>query len=228
MNDIAIKNIASVIGKGSPLLVHFSTDYVFDGNKRKPYNENDEPRPINEYGKSKLNGEINIRKSNVNYFIFRTSWVYDNRSNNFPNKIINLVKKGKPIKVIDDQYGVPNHVDFISLSTLTCLMKYYKYSDVEKHASHGTYNLSCHGETTWFNFAKYILDGINENSKNQYEIDPVNSDYFKTDVKRPKYSVLSSKKIKEQFDIEIPTWQYYADKYIESFQEYKMNYICWR
>ena len=69
MNDIAIKNIASVIGKGSPLLVHFSTDYVFDGNKRKPYNENDEPRPINEYGKSKLNGEINIRKSNVNYFI---------------------------------------------------------------------------------------------------------------------------------------------------------------
>ena len=95
VNDIAIKNIASIIGKGSPLLVHFSTDYVFDGNKRKPYNENDEPRPINEYGKSKLNGEINIRKSNVNYFIFRTSWVYDNKSNNFPNKIINLVKKRK-------------------------------------------------------------------------------------------------------------------------------------
>ena len=219
MNDIAIKKIASVIGKDSPLLVHFSTDYVFDGNKRKPYNENDEPRPINEYGKSKLNGEINIRKSNVNYFIFRTSWVYDNRSNNFPNKIINLVKKGKPIEVIDDQLGVPNHVDFISLSTLTCLMKYYKYSDVEKHASQGTYNLSCYGETTWFNFAKYILDGINKNSKNQYEINAVNSDYFKTDVKRPKYSVLSSKKIKEQFDIEIPTWQYYADKYIESFHE---------
>ena len=129
------------------------------------------------------------------------------------------MKKGKPIKVIDDQYGVPNHVDFISLSTFTCLMKYFKYTDVEKHKSHGTYNLSCYGETTWFNFAKYVLDGINENSKTQYNIKSINSDYFKTDVKRPKYSVLSSKKITEQFDIEIPSWQYYADKYIESFYE---------
>ncbi len=219
MNDIAIKKIASVIGNGSPLFVHFSTDYVFDGNKRNPYNENDEPNPINEYGKSKLNGEINLRKSNINYFIFRTSWVYDNKSNNFPNKIVNLAKKGKPIKVIDDQFGVPNHVDFISLTTLTCLMKYYKYTAIEKNNSHGTYNLSCYGETTWFNFAKYVLDGINENSNYQSEIKSVNSDYFKSDVKRPRYSVLSSKKITEQFDIKIPSWQYYADKYIESFYE---------
>ena len=98
-------------------------------------------------------------------------------------------------------------------------MKYYKYTAIEKNNSHGTYNLSCYGETTWFNFAKYVLGGINENSNYQSEIKSVNSDYFKSDVKRPKYSVLSSKKITEQFDIKIPSWQYYADKYIESFNE---------
>lgn len=219
MNDKAIKKITSCICKNSTLFIHFSTDYVFDGRKKNPYNENDEPNPINEYGKSKLNGENNLRKSGINYFIFRTSWVYDSKSNNFPNKIVNLAKQGKSIEVINDQFGVPNHSDFITESTLTCLKKYYKYTAVEKNAAHGTYNISCNGETTWFYFAKYILNGIYKNSNHQYDIHAVRSGDFKSIVKRPLHSVLSSKKIKEQFDIEIPTWQYYADKYIESFHE---------
>lgn len=86
MNDKAIKKITSLICKDSTLFIHFSTDYVFDGRKKNPYNENDEPNPINEYGKSKLHGENNLRKSGINYFIFRTSWVYDSKSNNFQIK----------------------------------------------------------------------------------------------------------------------------------------------
>ena len=121
MNDKAIKKITSLICKDSTLFIHFSTDYVFDGRKKNPYNENDEPNPINEYGKSKLHGENNLRKSGINYFIFRTSWVYDSKSNNFPNKIVNQAKQGKSIEVINDQFGVPNHSDFITESTLTCL-----------------------------------------------------------------------------------------------------------
>ena len=215
VNDTAIKNIASLIDKNSSLFVHFSTDYVFDGKKNSSYTEEDSTNPINEYGKSKLNGEINLKKSDINYFIFRTSWVYDNNGNNFPNKIVNMAKQGKSIQVVDDQYGVPNHVDFISLSTLTCLKKYCKYSSTEKHIAHGLYNLSCNDQTTWFNFAKYILDGIHKKSKHQYDIKALKSDNFKSNVKRPQYSVLSNKKITRQFDIKIPSWQYYADKYIE-------------
>ncbi len=219
VNNFAVKNIASLLANSSSLFVHFSTDYVFDGKKKSPYTEEDSTNPINEYGKSKLNGEINLKKSNINYFIFRTSWVYDNKGINFPNKIVNLAKKGKSIEVIDDQFGVPNHVDFISLSTLACLKKYYKYSTIEKNKSHSIYNLSCNDQTTWFDFAKYILDGIHKISEHQYDIKAVKSDHFKSNVKRPQYTVLSNNKITEQFDIEIPSWHYYADKYIESFDE---------
>ena len=121
--------------------------------------------------------------------------------------------------MIDDQFGVPNHVDFLSLSTLTCLEKYCRYSAAEKNKSHGIYNLSCNDQTNWFSFAKYILDGIHKKSKHQYDIKALKSDNFKSNVKRPQYSVLSNKKITKQFDIKIPSWQYYADKYIESFDE---------
>ena len=219
VNDIAIKNIASLIDKDSSVFIHFSTDYVFDGKKNSSYTEEDTTNPINEYGKSKLNGEIKKKKSDINYFIFRTSLVYDNKGNNFPNKIVNLEKQGKSIEVIDDQFGVPNHVDFLSLSTLTCLEKYCRYSAAEKNKSHGIYNLSCNDQTTWFSFAKYILDGIYNKSKNEYEIKAVKSNNFKSNVKRPQYSVLSNNKIIKQFDIKIPSWHYYADKYIKSFDE---------
>jgi len=219
VNDVAIKNIASLINKNSSLFIHFSTDYVFDGKKKLPYTEKDSTNPVNEYGKSKLDGEIHLEKSNINYFIFRTSWVYDNKGNNFPNKIVNQAKKMKAISVIDDQFGIPNHVDFISSSTLACMNKYYKYSTIEKNRSHGIYNLSCDGQTTWFDFAKYILDGVYDKFKIPCNLKAVKSNHFKSNVNRPKYSVLSNQKIIKQFDIKIPSWQYYADKYIESFDE---------
>ena len=219
VNDIAIKNITSFLNKNSSVFIHYSTDYVFDGKKKTPYTEEDSTNPINEYGNSKLNGEINLKQSDLNYFIFRTSWVYDNKGNNFPNKIVNQAKKGKSIEVIDDQFGIPNHVDFISTSTLDCLNKYYKYSAAEKDKSHGVYNLSCNDQTNWFSFAKYIIDGIYDKSKILYEIKAVKSNIFKSNVKRPQHSVLSNKKITKEFDIKIPSWQYYADKYIESFDE---------
>ncbi|MEL0257973.1 MAG: sugar nucleotide-binding protein, partial [Gammaproteobacteria bacterium] len=194
-------------------------DYVFDGKKKSPYTEEDSNNPINEYVKSKLNGEIYLEKSDINYFIFRTSWVYDNKGNNFANKIVKQAKKIETISVIDDQFGVPNHVDFISSSTLACMKKYYKYSMIEKNRSHGIYNLSCGGQTTWFDFAKYILDGIEDKLKTSSDLKPMKSNHFKSNVERPMYSVLSNQKIIKQFDIQIPSWQYYADKYIESYDE---------
>lgn len=219
VNDYAIKRISSLLKNKSTLFIHFSTDYVFDGTKKSPYTEEDFTNPINVYGKSKLNGEINLKKSNINYFIFRTSWVYDNKSNNFPNKILNLAKKGSPIRVIDYQYGVPNHVDFISQSILTCISKYCKYEATEKIKSHGVYNLSCDGQTTWFNFAKYILDRTHSKYHQQYDIKAVKFHDFKSHVKRPEFSVLNTEKIIEQFAIKIPPWQYYADKYIKAWNE---------
>ena len=207
------------MNKSSSVFIHFSTDYVFDGKKKSPYSEEDSTNPINEYGKSKLNGEIHLEESNINYFIFRTSWVYDNKGNNFPNKIVNQTKKMKAISVIDDQFGVPNHVDFIATSTLGCIKKYSEYTVIEKNRSHGIYNLSCNGQTTWFDFAKYILDGIHNKFKTSCDLRPVKSNHFKSNVNRPKYSVLSNQKIIKQFDIQIPSWQYYADRYIESYDE---------
>ena len=216
-NNHALKNICSSIKKNT-LLIHYSTDYVFDGTLNKAYVEDDVTNPINNYGLSKLNGEELLLKSGVKFMIFRTSWVYDNHSKNFPNTIIQNIKHNKSINVVNDQVGVPNHVEFIVRTTYHCMEKYLKLSALNKDKAHGIYHLSSTGNTTWYDFAKYIIDNFfRKKYPNKYvNLSAVSTKEFEKNIKRPMFSVLSSQKLIRQFDIKLPSWQDGVDQFIKS------------
>ncbi len=170
-------------------LVHYSTDYVFDGKGSQPYTEKDEPSPLGVYGKSKLAGEEAIQQVLSDYLILRTSWVYSPYGRNFFLTMQRLAKEGKPIRVVDDQYGVPTPASMLAEYTLKAL------------EGTGLYHLVPSGETTWFGFAREIVQG---------EVEPITTAEFPTPAERPTYSVLSNKKFCRDFNLEIPDWKIYA------------------
>ncbi len=218
VNCQAIKNICKIIKNTGILFIHYSTDYVFDGTSTKPYIESDKTNPINQYGKSKLNGEETLCSSNVNNLIFRTSWVYNNSGENFPNKIIEKIKQGRTVSVVDDQFGVPNHVDFISDTTYICIEKYFSYPDNIKRSVNGIYHLSSIGKVSWYKYAEFISYTYFKRAKLQTDISlvPIKSSSINNIAKRPSYSVLDCSKISSVFDIVMPPWQDYANKFIDS------------
>jgi len=218
VNEFAVANICNLLKDKKTLFVHFSTDYVFNGLSREAYRENDTPDPINTYGISKLNGEKAITKSCINYLIFRTSWVYSVYGSNFANTILENYKHHKALKIVDDQFGVPNNVDFISDSVFICIKNFLALPDKQKQEFSGTYHISCTGQTSWYHFSKYLLEKYRDkyNDKRDYELVAIKSHEFKFKAKRPCYSVLNCDKIAEKFDIVLPPWQHYADKFIDS------------
>ena len=163
VNESAVANISNLLKGKKTLFIHFSTDYVFDGESRDAYKEHDTPKPINIYGLSKLNGEKAVIQSCKNYLIFRTSWVYSSYGTNFPNTILKNYKQNKALKVVDDQHGVPNHVDFISDSIFICMNKFLDMPDRQKQEVSGTYHISCTGQTSWYHFSKYLLKQYRKN-----------------------------------------------------------------
>ena len=218
VNCESVKNISQCIEKSQTLLIHFSTDYVFDGESKRPYRETDRANPVNAYGKSKYEGENIISSSNINYLLFRTSWVYNNTGNNFPNKILASLHAKKSMHVVDDQVGVPNYADQIAETTYACLEKYFSYSDDMKKNTHGIYHMSSIGSVSWYNFAEYILDKYCATSldESKYEIKPIKTSSFECKAKRPLFSVLDSSKLSSTFDIDLPSWQDGANQFVKS------------
>ncbi len=213
-----MKYISQCIEKSQTLLIHFSTDYIFDGKSKRPYRETDRANPINAYGKSKYEGENIIKSSGINYLLFRTSWVYNDTDNNFPNKILEKLDAKKSICVVDDQVGVPNHVNQIADMTYACIEKYFSYSDDMRKNVHGIYHMSSIGSVSRYNFAEYILDkycasGINVS---RFEIKPIKTSSFECKAKRPLFSVLDSSKLSSTFDIDLPSWQDGANQFVKS------------
>ena len=208
------KFLAEQLKKTNKLLIHYSTDYVFDGKAKNPYKETDAPAPINNYGYTKLLGENYIINSNINYLIFRTSWVYDINAKNFPNKIIELYKMNKPLNIISDQYGVPTSGKMIADITKECIRKYYLSKDIKLN---GLYHLTPTGTTNWYNFSKYIIDKLNEKKyfKKINKILPCIAEVYEMSAKRPKYSLLDCDKLKEYFNVDLPHWKYHANLFIE-------------
>ncbi len=184
---------ASKIGA---LLVHYSTDYVFDGTKNEPYIEDDTPNPINYYGYSKLMGEEAIRYSGCDYLIFRTSWVYHKSYGaNFYRTMERLAKEREELMVVADQRGVPNDAIWLSQETARILQKPI---DEQKQKS-GIYHLSSEGVTTWYEFAQSIIGGIAKGERKCSRIVPITTPEYPTPAKRPLYSVMSPNKLKASF-----------------------------
>lgn len=189
INAESPKIIAGFAGKNNILYVDYSSDYIFDGTK-PVYKEDDEPCPLNVYGRSKLIGEENIRSSTDNYLILRTSWVFSSVGKNFVKTIRSLLLSKPEIKVIDDQIGRPTSADFIADITLALLDNYSAQARVAE-----IINVSQADSISWHGFASKIKEIMSQD--NLANIIPVTSDEFKTKALRPQNSVLSTDKLEK-------------------------------
>lgn len=200
INVTGAKNLAIVCKEQDAVLLHVSTDFVFDGNKKAPYTEEDVPNPTGVYGQTKLDGEKAIQETFENYFIIRTSWVYSQFGNNFMKTMIRLASERDSLSVVNDQIGTPtNAVDLAE-----ALVKIISTSYLVPRTSYfGIYNFSNEGQCSWYDFAKEIF----ENNGIKIDLKPIPTTSFPTPAKRPAYSVLDKTKIKKAFKIEILDWK---------------------
>ena len=205
INVVGAKNIAVVCKTHSTILLHVSTDFVFDGDSSKlgmtkGYTEEDIPNPTGVYGQTKLDGERAIQAIFDNYFIIRTSWVYSQFGNNFMKTMLRLASERDTLSVVNDQIGTPtNAVDLAEI-----LVKIILTDNQQPTTDNfGIYNFSNEGQCSWYDFAKKIFE-INNISIN---LKPIPTSSFPTPAKRPGFSVLDKTKIKTTFEIEIKNWE---------------------
>jgi len=193
---------AARLGAG---LVHYSTDYVFDGTKRTPYSEEDSTAPLNVYGASKLAGEHAITASGAAYLIFRTSWVYSARGKNFFLTMLRLASQEKEVRIVQDQIGAPTWSRSIADATAEVLRRCFggRNGTKKMFELRGIYNMMSQGSTSWFGFARAILAQFAPEVK----VTPILSSEFKTAAQRPAYSVLSGEKLKTNFGVALPPWE---------------------
>jgi dTDP-4-dehydrorhamnose reductase len=204
VNAVAPGILAEVCRRRGVCLVHFSTDYVFDGSKGAPYVESDVPRPLSVYGRTKLEGERAIEAIGGAYLIFRTSWVYAARGRNFALTMLRLAKERSELCVVDDQTGAPTSAGAIAVGVakvLGALNADGTLRDSMESAA-GVYHLTASGATTWYGFARAILADTPE----QQRLRPITTDEYPTAATRPRYSVLDNTKVREQFGVQLPSW----------------------
>jgi dTDP-4-dehydrorhamnose reductase len=207
VNAIGPGVLAQAAKQTDALLVHYSTDYVFDGRSQVPYAEDAPTSPLSVYGASKLEGEQRIAASGVQALVFRTSWVYGLRGANFLTTIRRLAAQGDELRIVDDQIGVPNWSRLIARATLRVL-------ELGREAladRAGLYHLSCGGETTWYRFAEAFLrdtPGV--------RVLPIGTTDYPTPARRPAYGVLDTAKLQRTFGFSMPAWRAALDECLAS------------
>lgn len=194
-NAEAVNTLAHCCKDTDTVLIHISTDYVFDGKSKVPYTEKDSTKPLSVYGESKLKGEVNIEKSVVNCFIVRTSWLYSQYGNNFLNTILRFAKTKKEVAITTEQMGTPTNANDLAKAILTIIK-------ADSNA-YGTYHFSNKGSATWYDFAEAILKFTEQ--KNALRL--VKTDHYRTFAARPAYSVLDTTKFEQTFSFEIREWK---------------------
>lgn len=192
-------------------LVHYSTDYVFNGAGVAPWTEDDATAPLNVYGKTKLEGEELIRASSCRHLIFRTSWVYASRGHNFARTMLRLAAERDELTVIDDQHGAPTGADLLADVTVHALR-----SAMLRPELSGTYHVVASGETTWFGYARHIIESARAAGQAiriaPDAVRPVPSTAFRTAATRPMNSRLDTTKFRRTFDLLLPHWTSGADR----------------
>ena len=207
VNSEAPQKIAEILETYKGYLIHYSTDYVYDGEKEIPYKEIDKTNPLNIYGKSKLEGDKKIERYMTNFLIIRTSWVISRYGNNFIKTILKLIKDKETLNIVKDQFGVPTSTNLISKITYEII----KNINSTKQIDSGIYNLSPRGRTNWYQMANKILERANDyeflSESNKVKILPIDTTDYPTKAKRPKNSLLDTNKIEKALNIELPYWE---------------------
>jgi dTDP-4-dehydrorhamnose reductase len=192
------------------LLVHFSTDYVFDGAKAAPYVETDRTHPLSAYGIAKLAGEQAIADAGGAHLTFRTSWVYATRGRNFPLTMLRLARERETLGIVSDQVGAPTSAQAIASAVSRVLRVLSEAPDFRaaSQAAAGLYHMTASGSTTWFEFAKAILaDDARADEQICRELHPIATTEYPTPAARPAYSVLDNSKLAERFGVRLSSWR---------------------
>jgi dTDP-4-dehydrorhamnose reductase len=223
INSDAVAIMAEEAKKIGASLVHYSTDYVFDGLKGNPYMEDDPTGPINVYGTTKLAGEQAIRAAGVPHLIFRTSWVYATRGRNFLLTILRLATQREELRIVRDQIGAPTWSREIADATTKILSQLYGRETSQDSLStvSGTYHMTAAGVTNWHEFATAILEGASHASKTTpwfaattggkpliaRRVIPITTQEFPTPARRPAYSILANARLMKTFGVQLPEWR---------------------
>jgi dTDP-4-dehydrorhamnose reductase len=202
------------------LLVHYSTDYVFDGAKLEPYVETDIPNPQNVYGKTKLAGDLAVQSSGCDYLILRTSWVYGARGSNFLLTMLRLAGERPELRIVDDQIGAPTTSECIAQATASVLAQLLSPSGGGLQGRTGIYNLSCSGETSWYGFARKLLEKSAARSGTPIpNLVPIPTTEYPQAAKRPASSRLSGQRLENTFGVRLPDWEDALDLVLETLAE---------
>ena len=196
LNTLLPKMLAQIANNMNAALIHYSTDYVFDGYLSKDYYEQSNPKPLNVYGKTKLQGDLAIIEEKVKGYILRVSWVYGNNDHSFLNKIQNQINKKKQLRVVNDQFGTPTSSTFIAKITKKLIDR--------KNFNHiKVYNLSPKGKCSWFDFTKEYLN----QKKITHPLTTINTDDIKQKTKRPLSVKLNSSKLEKYLKMKFKDWK---------------------
>ena len=211
VNAVAPKILAEEAKNNDALLIHYSTDYSYNGKmNHRPYLESDSPAPNSVYGETKLQGDQAIKESGVSHLIFRTGWVYSKRGKSFLNTILKLAKEKNELRVVNDQTGTPTWCRSIAEATCKAIQNLLEKREgsLSKTAANisGVYHMTCQGETNWHRFAQTILELSCPD--NMPKLLAISTKEYPTPAIRPTYSVLSNSKLKKNFGIELPHWEH--------------------
>jgi dTDP-4-dehydrorhamnose reductase len=204
VNNQACRIMAEEAASLDAFLIHYSTDYVFGGQGSKPWSETDVVSPVNQYGASKLAGEQAIVSTGCKHLIFRTSWVYGARGNNFAKTMLRLAKDRETLNVISDQFGAPTGADLIADITAHAI----RQVDFQPELA-GLYHLAAGGEVSWHGYASHVLDFARENGEELAvtTVNPIETAAYPTPARRPLNSRLNTLKLRDNFSLHLPDWQ---------------------
>jgi dTDP-4-dehydrorhamnose reductase len=212
VNGVAPGVMAEEAKRLGAVLIHYSTDYVFDGELDRPYSEDDPPNPINAYGKTKLAGERAIEAVGGHYLILRSSWIYSARGSNFVLTVLRLAREKPELAMVDDQSGSPTWARALAEATAELLRR---KELITPHS--GVYHLAASGHTSRYEFAKAIIQVMSEVSgvtDGWAHVKPTTSDQYPLPAIRPLHPAMSKSRIKRVFGIEMPSWQLQLDDFL--------------
>jgi len=206
LNALAPGVLAREANKIGAWLIHYSTDYVFDGSGDKPWKETDATGPLGVYGSTKLEGDKLIRQSGCKHLIFRTSWVYGARGGNFAKTMLRLASERDSLKVINDQFGAPTGADLLADVTAHAIRSAWQRPELS-----GLYHLVAAGETTWHDYASFVIDFARQTGISlkvaEDAIKPVPTSSYPTPARRPLNSRMDTAKLQQSFDLRLPNWK---------------------
>lgn len=209
INGEAVGRLGEWAHRHEALVIHYSTDYVFDGNATHPYPADCPTAPLGAYGRSKLAGELALRASGAHHFIFRTAWVYAPHGQNFLRTMLRVGMERESLRVVADQRGTPTPAKVIVDGTVTALQHWLAATPEERRQLEGTYHLVTRGETSWHGFASAIFELAREHGVLHRPplVEAITTAQYPTPAKRPAYSVLDASCFQERFNVKLPFWR---------------------